>query len=188
MTTIVDNFTQRLADRLRLERSGRNWSLADMAERSGVAKATISKIERGEASPTAVILVRLANAFGLTFAGLMLRVEGERDRLVRAADQTVWRDPETGYLRRQVFVRPDHPVEIVKVDMPGGQRVDLPASSYLHIRQAVWVLRGSLVIIEAGERHQLDPGDCLGFGPSSDVTFANETTASCEYVVALTRS
>ena len=188
MTTIIDSFTQRLADRLRLERASRNWSLADLAERSSVAKATISKIERGEASPTAVILVRLADAFGLTFAGLMLRVEGERDRLVRAADQPVWRDPETGYLRRQVFVRPDHPVEIVKVEMPGGQRVDLPASSYLHIRQAVWVLRGSLVIIEAGARHQLGPGDCLGFGPPADVTFANETAVPCEYVVALTRS
>ena len=188
MTSIVDEFTQRLADRLRLERNSRDWSLADMAARSGVAKATISKIERGEASPTAVILVRLAGAFGLTFAGLMLRVEGERHRLVRAADQPVWRDPDTGYVRRQVFIRPDHPVEIVKVDMPGGQRVDLPASSYLHIRQAVWVLRGSLVVIEAGERHQLESGDCLGFGPPSDVTFANETAVPCEYVVALTRT
>ena len=188
MTTIVDIFTQRLADRLRLERDSRNWSLADLAERSGVAKATISKIERGEASPTAVILVRLADAFGLTFAGLMLRVEGERNRLSRVADQPVWRDPETGYLRQQVFSRSDHPVEIVKVDMPAARHVTLPASSYVHIRQAVWVLRGTLVIIEAGVRHLLGVGDCLGFGPPSDVTFANETTVPCEYVVALTRS
>ncbi len=181
-------FSQKLADRLRLERDSRNWSLADLADRSGVAKATISKIERGEASPTAVVLVRLADAFGLTFAGLMLRVEGEQDRLSRAANQPVWRDPATGYLRQQVFSRADHPVEIVKVDMPAGQQVTLPASSYVHIRQAVWVLRGNLVIIEAGERHLLGVGDCLGFGPPSDVTFANETSANCEYVVALTRS
>jgi transcriptional regulator with XRE-family HTH domain len=187
MTTIVDNFTQKLAGHLRRERDSRSWSLADLADRSGVAKATISKIERGEASPTAVILVRLADAFGLTFAGLMLRVEGEQDRLSRAADQSVWRDPETGYLRQQVFSRPDHPVEIVKVDMPAGRHVMLPASSCVRIRQAVWVLRGSLIIIEAGERHLLGVGDCLGFGPPSDVTFANETTALCEYVVALTR-
>ena len=37
-------------------------------------------------------------------AGLMLRAEGQGGRLSRAADQPVWRDPETGYLRRQVFV------------------------------------------------------------------------------------
>src|SRR5271155_1185274 len=105
MTTIVDDFTQRLATRLRHERDSRGWSLADLAQRSGVAKATISKIERAEASPTAVILVKLASAFGLTLAGLMLRAEGREDRLVRSGEQPIWRDPETGYLRKQVFSR-----------------------------------------------------------------------------------
>jgi len=188
MTTIVDDFDARLADRLRLERDSRGWSLADLAERSDVAKATISKIERAEASPTATILVRLAAAFGLTPAGLLLRAEDQAGRLSRAADQPSWRDPETGYVRKQVFSRPDHPVEIVQVEMPPGQRVMPPASSYRHIRQTVWVQRGSLVITEGSERHVLGAGDCLGFGPPADVTFANETTAPCEYVVALARS
>lgn len=188
MTTLVDEFNLRLADRLRLERDSRSWSLADLAERSGVAKATISKIERGEASPTAAILVRLSAALGLTMAGLMLRAEAQPDRLSRAAEQPVWRDPETGYLRRQVFSRPDHPVEIVKVEMPPGQRVTLPQASYGHIRQTVWVQRGSLVITEGPDRYELGAGDCLGFGPPADTTFANETTSPCEYVVALARS
>jgi transcriptional regulator with XRE-family HTH domain len=188
MTTTVDDFGQKLANRLRLEREGRGWSLADLSERSGVAKATISKIERAEASPTAVILVRLSAAFGLTLAGLMLRAEGQPDRLSRAADQPVWRDPETGYVRRQLFSRPDHPVELVKVEMPAGQRVTMPKSSYAHIRQIVWVQRGSLVISEGGNHYALGAGDCLGFGAPADTTIANETAAPCEYVVALARS
>ena len=64
----------------------------------------------------------------------------------------------------------------------------LPASSYTHIRQAVWVLSGSLVITEAGTRQALAAGDCLGFGPPAETTFANETSAPCTYVVALARS
>src|SRR5258707_4325383 len=188
MDTIIDDLSNRLAHRLRLERDSRGWSLADLAERSGVSKATISKIERAEASPTAVVLVRIAGAFDLTLAGLMLRAEGQGERLTRASDQPVWRDPETGYLRKQVFNRPDHPLEIIRVELPAGKRVALPASSYARIRQAVWVESGSLVIIEAGERHDLGTGDCLGFGAPSEVTFANETTAPCFYVVVLTRS
>ena len=86
METIVDDLSARLAQRLRLERDSRGWSLADLAERSGVSKATISKIERAEVSPTAVVLVRLASAFDLTLAGLMLRAEGQGERLSRAAD------------------------------------------------------------------------------------------------------
>src|SRR5437899_8576725 len=147
MDSIVDEHSKRLAQRLRLERDSRGWSLADLADRSGVSKATISKIERAEVSPTAVVLVRLASAFDLTLAGLMLRAEGQGERVSRAADQPVWRDPETGYVRKQVFSRPDNPVEIIRVEMPAKQRVTLPASSYTHIRQAVWVLSGSLVVI-----------------------------------------
>src|SRR5438445_80832 len=135
MTTLVDdpgvdNPGTQIARRLRMERDGRGWSLAELAKRSGVSKATISKIEREEVSPTAVILVRLAGAFDLTLAGLLLRAEGEGRRLARAADQPLWRDPETGYLRKQVFCRPDHPLEIVQVELPAGKCVVLPASSY----------------------------------------------------------
>jgi transcriptional regulator with XRE-family HTH domain len=188
MTTIVDDLSGRIARHLRLERDSRGWSLADLAERSGVSKATISKIERAEVSPTAVVLVRIAGAFDLTLAGLMLRAESQGERLTRASDQPVWRDPETGYLRKQVFNRPDHPLEIILVELPAGKRVVLPASSYARIRQAVWVESGSLVITEAGERHELRTGDCLGFGAPSEVTFANETAAPCVYVVVLARS
>jgi transcriptional regulator with XRE-family HTH domain len=188
MDTIVDDTTHRLAQRLRLERDSRGWSLAELAERAGVSKATNSKIERAEVSPTAVVLVRLAGAFDLTLAGLMLRAETSGERLTRAADQPVWRDPATGYLRKQVFSRPDHPVELVRVELPPRQRVTLPASSYARIRQLVWVQSGNLVITEGGERHPLGPGDCLGFGQPADTTFANETNAACVYVVALARS
>jgi transcriptional regulator with XRE-family HTH domain len=157
MATIGDATNGRIANRLRLERDARGWSLAEVAGRSGVAKATISKIEREEMSPTAVILVRLAGAFDLTLAGLLLRAEGELDRLSRAADQPVWRDPDTGSVRTQVFSRPDHPVEIVRVEMPAGQR------------------------------HVLGPGDCLGYGPPGEVTMANESPTPCTYLVLLAR-
>ncbi len=188
MDTMVDDAGARLARLLRFERDARGWSLADLAERAGVSKAAISKIERQETSPTAVMLVRLAGAFDLTLAGLLLRAEGTGERLSRAADQPVWRDPETGYVRRQVFSRPDHPLEVVTVDMPAGRSVVLPASSYARIRQAVWVLAGDLVILEGAERHELAVGDCLGFGPPSEVTLANETAAPCTYLVVLARS
>ncbi len=187
---MLDETGKQIAQRLKLERDARGWSLAELAERAGVSKATISKIEREEVSPTAVILVRLAAAFDLTLAGLLLRAEGEGEasRLSRAAQQPVWRDPATGYTRRQVLGRADHPLEVVQVDLPANQRVVLPASSYAHIRQAVWAQSGELVIIEDGVRHVLAAGDCLPFGPPSEVTFANETELPCQYVVALARS
>ena len=188
MDTIVDDLSDRLARRLRLERDSRGWSLADLAERSGVSKATISKIERAEVSPTAVVLVRLASAFDLTLAGLMLRAEGQGERLSRAADQPVWRDPETGYLRKQVFSRPDHPIEIIRVEMPAGSasRCRLPPMRISVRCSGCCPARSSSSKPASGTN--CGAGDCLGFGPPAEVTFANETTAPCTYVVALARS
>ncbi len=188
MDTIVDNAEAAIAQHIRLERGARNLSFAELAERSGVAKASISKIERGEMSPSAGLLVRLAAAFDLTLAALLLKAEGEKGRLTRAADQPVWRDHATGYRRRQIFSRPDHPLEMVQVELPAGESVSIPAWTYAHARNVVWVQMGELVLIEGGERHLLRTGDSLGFGPPAQVTYANETTRPCHYVVALARS
>lgn len=188
MDDLVDGANRRIARRLRLERETRGWSLADLAAKSGVGKATISKIEREETSPTAAILVRLAAAVDLTLAGLLVKAEGGDDRLVRAADQAVWIDPDSGYRRRQVFLRSDHPLELVEVEMPPGQAVTLAAASYALIRQVLWVTEGALVVVEPGRRYDLAVGDCLAFGPPEDVTIANESDKPCRYVVALTRS
>lgn len=188
MSTIVDEAARALAARIKSERESRGWSLSDLAREAGVSKAMISKIERAESSPTATVLVRLASAFRLTFAGLIARAEANGDRLVRAADQPRWRDPATGYRRRQIFQRFDHPVELARIDLPPGKRVDLPASSYERIRQVVWVQEGQLIIEEAGVRRTLESGDCLAFGAPADSSFINESEEPCCYVVAISRS
>lgn len=188
MDTIIDEAAARLAQQIKQERESRGWSLADLAAESGVAKASISKIERCEVSPSAVVLLRLATAFDLTLGGLLLRAEGDKGFLSRAADQPVWQDPATGYRRRQLFNNPGLPIELAQIEMPPGKKVTLPVSSYARIRQVLWVQKGTLTLSEGDMRHVLREGDCLGFGPPSEVTFANETAKPCVYVVALARN
>ncbi len=188
MDTLVDDTEAGIARRVRMERDARNWSLADLAEKSGVAKASISKIERGEMSPSAGILARLAAAFDLTLAGLLLKAETQKGRLHRATEQPVWRDPATGYIRKQIFSRSDHPLEVVRVELPPCQSASFPASSYAHTRHVVWVQSGKLTLVEGDVRHHLSAGDSLGFGPPSDVTYANESEKPCTYIVTLARS
>ena len=189
MDTLVDDLSARLAQRLRLERDSRGWSLADLAERSGVSKATISKIERAEVSPTAVVLVRLASAFDLTLAGLMLRAEGQGERLSRAADQPVWRDPETGYLRTP-GVQPARSSRRDHQGRDAGEAARDAARLILRThppgRSGCCRARSSSSM--AANATNSRAGDCLGFGPPAEVTFANESAAPCTYVVALARS
>jgi len=187
MDTIVDDASTRLALVLRAEREARGWSQGDLALRSGVSKAMISKIERVEASPTAVILVRLSAAFELTLGTLLTRAESAAGRHVASAAQPVWRDPETGYVRRQLFAGSSSPLELVRVELPAGARVALPAASYRFIRQVVWLMKGRLVIEDGPERHELARGDAYAFGEPADAAFINESGAPCVYLVAVSR-
>src|SRR5882724_155446 len=187
MTTIVNDLDSRLAARLKTEREARDWSIADLAQRSGVSKAMISKVERGEASPTAALLGRLSGAFGLTLSTLLARAEHAGSRLLRAADQPQWQDPATGYVRRQVAPRSDLPLELIRVELPAGASVMFPASSYTFIRQMVWVLKGRLTFVEGDIVHEMEPGDCLLLGPPVDCTFKTRGREPCIYLVVLMR-
>jgi transcriptional regulator with XRE-family HTH domain len=174
--------------RIRTERLERGWSLTALAERSGVSRAMINKVERGESSPTASLLGRLSGAFGLTLSTLLARAEGARGgRLARAADQPRWQDPASGYVRRQIAPvhGSDIRLELVHVELPPGASIAFPASSYVFMRQVILVLGGHLAFIEGDTTHELQTGDCLELGSPADCTFRNETDSVCTYLVAV---
>src|ERR1043166_6770562 len=98
MSTLLDDITLKIAARIRGERTARRWSLDELAERSQVSKAMISKIERAEASPTAALLGRLSGAYGLTLSPLLAEAGSRRTAPARRPAQPVWRDPATGYV------------------------------------------------------------------------------------------
>ena len=187
MSTIVNDPTAPLAARIAIEREARGWSLADLAARSDVSKAMISKIERGEASPTAALLGRLSGAFGLTLSTLLARAEHGGGRLVRAAEQPRWQDPASGYIRRQVSPQSDLPLELIRVELPAGASVTFPASSYTFIRQLLWILKGGLTFSEGETVHKMDAGDCLLLGPPTDCTFETRGREPCIYLVVVMR-
>lgn len=185
---IVDSLNQRIGARVRIEREGRGWSLTDLAAHSGVSRAMVHKLERGESSPTATLLARLSGAFGLSMSQLIARAEAKQGRLLRKADQPVWIDPQTRYVRTHVSPPSDLPLDLVQVVLPAGAQVPMPAAVYTAQRQQlIWVLRGSLVFLEGDNRHAMDAGDCLELGPPADCVFRNETDADCTYAVLVLR-
>ncbi len=171
--------------RIRIERESRGWSLTDLATSAGVSRAMIYKVEHGESSPTANLLGKLSGAFGLSMSTLMARAEMRQGRLLRAADQPLWVDPETGYERRHVSPRSDLPLDLVQVSLPAGKRVPMPASAYAFLRQLIWVIEGELVFAEGDVQHRMSQGDCLELGPPADCAFINDSAAPCVYSVVV---
>lgn len=176
-----------LAQRIARERAQRGWSLAEVAERSGVSRSMLSKIEREEVSPTTTVLVRIGIAFGITLAELLTAPTTIDSRLARAGDQPIWVDPKTGYRRRQIYLSAAMPLELTEIELPAKASVAVPGYSYELIRQVVWVLKGSLTISEGASHTTLEHGDRLEFGSPADVVFENESDKPCCYVVAVLR-
>ncbi|GAB3506148.1 helix-turn-helix domain-containing protein [Amycolatopsis cihanbeyliensis] len=183
-----DPLSASLAATVHAARLARNLSAGALAERSGVSRAMIGKIERGAAQPTAALLGRLSGALGLTLSELIARAEGtEGDRLMRAADQPTWTDPDSGYRRRAVSPPAGGPLELVEVELPPGAEVRYGAEAYVFKYQQLWILRGHLRFQEGEVVHELEAGDCLQLGPPAPTSFGNPATEPCRYLVALAK-
>jgi transcriptional regulator with XRE-family HTH domain len=162
-------------------------STSALAERSGVSRAMIAKIERAEVQPTAALLGRLSAVLGMTLSELIARAEHVDRRLARAAEQPSWTDPQSGYRRRALSPVSGGPLELVEVELPAGAEVSYPTDAYVFIHQQIWVLDGRLRFCEGDIAHELEQGDCLQLGPPAPCRFINPTRRPCRYLVALTR-
>ncbi len=178
----------RLADRLRGLRAGRGLTLEGLAERSGVSRSMISLIERGESSPTANVLDRLAAGLGVTLASLFAEDErADASPVALRADQPVWHDPGTGYVRRNLSPPGfPSPLELVEVRLPPGAHVayDTGLRSPA-VNQQVWILEGAIALTLGEASHELGAGDCMAMRLDRPTAFRNLTDQPARYLVAL---
>jgi transcriptional regulator with XRE-family HTH domain len=181
----ADRLTASLAGTVESARLDRGWSVNALAEASSVSRAMIAKIERGDVQPTAALLARLSGALGMTLSELIARAEGDPQRVARRRGQQVWRDPETGYVRRAVSPPASTMLQLVEVELPAWARVSMPRESYLFIDQQIWVLAGRLRFLEGDETRELRVGDCLQLGEPQTCVFENPASSPCRYLVAL---
>lgn len=180
----------RIARRVRELRDALGFSLDALAERSGVSRSNISLIERGQSSPTAVVLDRLASGLGVTVASLF---EDSRARaaepspLARVADQPLWTDPASGYVRRNVSPPARSAIQLVDVVFPAGQRVAYDtAAREVDVHQQVWMIDGSMELTVGDVLWRLHPGDCLAMRLDRPIVYRNPTRRAARYLVALT--
>lgn len=182
------HINQRIAERVRELRAQRALSLDALASKSGVSRSMISLIERGESSPTAVVLDRLAVGLGVTLPALFHPSPEPAVRsepVARRESQPEWRDPESGYLRRNVSPPwVPQPMQIVEVHFPAGARVAFETSDPRNCQQ-VWLLSGCIEVAQGSERYRLQEGDCLAMQLDRPAMFHNPTRKAARYAVVI---
>lgn len=167
---------RRIAQRLRELRAERGWPLDELARRSGISRATLSRLENGEVSPTASVLGKLCGSYGLTMSRLMRMVEDVFVPLLPRAAQPVWQDPSIGFTRRSVSPPAQALAgEALECQLAAGARIAYDSTPRPGLEHHLVLLDGDLEVTVDGQANRLQPGDCLRYllnGPSAFATAA----------------
>lgn len=173
-----------IAQRLKALRAERGWSLDELARRSNVSRATLSRLENAEVSPTASVLGKLCAVYGLTMSRLLHMVEDDYTPLIHRDAQTVWTDPSVGFRRREVSP-PAHALagEALECELEPGARITYERPPRSGLEHHLVLLEGQLTVTVNGQTYELWPGDCLRyqlFGPSA---FATPEQCAARYML-----
>jgi transcriptional regulator with XRE-family HTH domain len=190
------DINERIARRLYQLRDERGITPDELADRSGVSRAMIYRIESGDASPTAVVLNKLATGLGVLLPSLLGPGDYREPRLnlrhpvASRKAQTTWQDPDTGYSRRTLTPSTaDTPQQLSEIHFPAGARVtfeNAPGGATVH--QQIWMLDGQMDIRLGDQIAHVKSGDCMAMTLDSPITFHNPATKDARYLVAVTRS
>ena len=175
---------RRIAQRLKRLRAERGWSLDELAGRSSVSRASLSRLENGEVSPTASVLGKLSAAYGLTISRLMYLVEDDFAPLVRRKAQPVWTDQESGFRRRSLSP-PSRSLagEALECELEAGSHIGYERPPRPGLEHHLLLVEGRLEVTIDGRRHDLQPGDCLRYQLFGPTAFATPGEIGAKYVL-----
>ena len=184
---VTQDINARIASRVRALRADLGMTLDALAATSDVSRSMISLIERGESSPTAVVLEKIAAGLGVPLATLFDDSSAPANPVSRRDDRTPWRDPQSGYVRRNISpANFPSPIQIVEVVLPAGASVAYETGAReVSVHQQIWVQKGSIEVTLGSITYRLSEDDCLAMQLNEPTSFRNRTRKPARYIVII---
>jgi transcriptional regulator with XRE-family HTH domain len=184
---VAPDINGRIATRVRTLRADLGMTLDALAAKCDVSRSMISLVERGESSPTAVVLEKIAWGLGVSLAALFDDARAPAEPVSRGDDRTAWRDPQSGYVRRNISpANFPSPIQIVEVTLPAGARVAYETGARdVSIHQQIWVQDGSVEVTLGRVTYRLSTDDCLAMHLNEPTAFRNRTRKPARYLVII---
>lgn len=175
----------KLGSRIRTLRSAQGLSLDEAAQRCGVSRSMLSAVERGEKTPSVLVVHRIAVGLGSNITRLLGEEQAAPVIVLRRAAQDVARDP-SGWERRNLApAQPGVAFEFMRTTIPAsvnaGEFPPHPPGS----REYVAVEQGRLRLTVAGTTYLLETGDSIAYHGDCWHAFANPGSSDCVYYLAL---
>jgi transcriptional regulator with XRE-family HTH domain len=173
-----------LGRRLHGLRTGRGLALSALAKDAGVSISMLSAIERGEKTPTVVVLSRIADGLGLSLSRLLADLETDRVIVRRAAEQDQVAEPGGWHRTVLTPVVPGVNFEWIRTTLPPGCDAGTFPAYAPGSHEFVAVESGTLCLGVGEAEYVLTAGDSLYFPADVEHSYANRTENPCAYHVA----
>jgi transcriptional regulator with XRE-family HTH domain len=186
-TSVAPDINARIASRVRTLRTDLGMTLDALAAKCDVSRSMISLVERGESSPTAVVLEKIAAGLRVPLASLFDDASAPASPVSHRGDRTPWRDPQSGYVRRNISpANFPSPIQIVEIVLPAGARVAYETGARdVSIHQQIWVQEGTVEVTLGRVTHRLGEDDCLVMRLDEPTAFRNRTRKPARYLVII---
>ncbi|GAA2047761.1 helix-turn-helix domain-containing protein [Catenulispora yoronensis] len=186
-----DDLAGAFGSNVRRRREEAGLTLEQLSTQSSVSRAMLSKVERGEKSPTIGIASRIAHALDASLSDLIGAPTADTTGVavvMRKKERPIFRDPETGFERHMVSAAPGAGgAELIVHYLPAHISMGLLPAYPPGTEKQVVVLKGTLTVATGGITETLDTGDSLFFQADVEHGFANRTDTPCEYIMVITR-
>jgi len=178
-----------LAKRLSDLRRNRGLSLDQAASLSGVSRATLSRVERGETSPTAHILGLLSVAYGITWSVLLGGLDEAPPSVLPRNEASFWTDPETGFQRWSISPPArGYDIELVWSELPAGARLEYPPPAYSGMEKHILLLEGELRYMVGDKIYMLKANDTLRVKLYGETALESCGQSAAKYLLAIRSS
>ena len=149
-----------LGQRIRGQRQRLHLTLNELASRSGISRAMISGVERGDRSPTVRVLCQIAAGLECSVSSLIDAGSVPGARIVRANERSRFVDGETGAIRE--LLSPgllDRGFELLRYEIPPGKTVGPFPPAAMDTMEHITLMSGRVDCTVDGEMHALRAGD-----------------------------
>ncbi|KAB2920479.1 MAG: helix-turn-helix transcriptional regulator [Hyphomicrobiaceae bacterium] len=164
----------------------RKLTLEQLAAKSGVSRAAISKIERGDSGASTPVLGKLAEALDLSISQLVGGPRGEPVLHIPRERQPVFVEGGTGFERRSLSpMYRGRGIDFVLNRLPPRAKTGPFPSHRQGVEEHLYVAKGRLKVTLEGNAHVLEAGDFLFYRGDLTHEFENLSNTTCEYFIVI---
>ncbi|MFC4809392.1 helix-turn-helix domain-containing protein [Paenibacillus sp. GCM10023250] len=171
---------KKIGKNLQAIRKARGLSLDQTADLTGVSKAMLGQIERGDSNPTISIIWKIVNGLHISFTSLIEETKASVN-YIRFADLEPFSEEDGNYRSYPLIpFEQGKKFEIYTVELEPGC-MHASEAHYEGVEEYILMVRGVLRLTVQDDVYELKAGDALHFNADQPHSYENATDAKIVY-------